>query len=68
MCLCGYVDMKAGALKAKLYLFCKCMCMCVYTRVCTRDCGCPQGPDKGIRLPDIEITGSCELPTVGAEN
>ena len=46
--------MKAGALKAKLYLFCKCMCMCAYTCVCAREYGCPRGPDEG----------RCELPNV----
>lgn len=28
----------------------------------------PMRPEKGVRSPGARVTGSCESPTVGAEN
>lgn len=39
-----------------------CVCVCVGTHMCT----CSWRPDEGIRSPETEVLGGCELPDIVA--
>lgn len=42
--------------------------VCLYVSMCMCECRCSWSPEGGTRFPGARVTGSGELPVIGADN